>query len=231
MKARIEEKERAISLRRKGLSIGRISKMLNISKGSISPWVRDIELTQKQKEKLNYNITYNKNRFIESNKIQSESFRKKREIHRGHGRELAKKKEFLHMQGCMLYWAEGYKRNNRSKVCFVNSDVDMMKLFVNFLKIFYDVRLEDIKISIACYTDFCNQQEIEEYWMSELGLTRNNLNKTTVNVRPISSKEKRIKERYKYGTCSLSVCDVKILQSIFGAIQEYGGFEKPEWCV
>lgn len=32
-----------------------------------------------------------------------------------------------------------------------------------------------------------------------------------------------------FGTCKLVVCDTAIVQSIYGAIQEYGGFERPGW--
>jgi hypothetical protein len=32
-----------------------------------------------------------------------------------------------------------------------------------------------------------------------------------------------------FGTATLSVSSTRIVQSIYGAIQEYGGFERPEW--
>jgi hypothetical protein len=42
------------------------------------------------------------------------------------------------MAGCMLYWAEGAKERNTVK--FVNSDVAMVRLFVNFMKGCFGVR-------------------------------------------------------------------------------------------
>jgi hypothetical protein len=42
------------------------------------------------------------------------------------------------------------------------------------------------------------------------------------------SKRKRL-NKLPYGTCRLTVCDVRIAQHLYGAIQEYGGFERPEW--
>jgi hypothetical protein len=39
------------------------------------------------------------------------------------------------------------------------------------------------------------------------------------------------RNRLPYGTCRLKVCDTRIVQSIFGAIQEYGGFEREEWVM
>ena len=32
-----------------------------------------------------------------------------------------------------------------------------------------------------------------------------------------------------YGTCRLSVHSTAIVQHIYGAIQEYAGFDRPEW--
>jgi hypothetical protein len=32
-----------------------------------------------------------------------------------------------------------------------------------------------------------------------------------------------------YGTCRLVVHDTALVQSIYGAIQEYAGFDRPEW--
>jgi len=51
-----ELKKRARKLRKEGESVGKISKILQVSKGSVSLWVRDIELTEEQKEKLKDNL-------------------------------------------------------------------------------------------------------------------------------------------------------------------------------
>jgi hypothetical protein len=42
------------------------------------------------------------------------------------------------------------------------------------------------------------------------------------------SKRKRV-GRLPYGTCRLSVHSTAIVQHIYGAIQEYAGFDRPEW--
>jgi hypothetical protein len=35
--------------------------------------------------------------------------------------------------------------------------------------------------------------------------------------------------RLPYGTCRLMVHSTQVVQHIYGAIQEYGGFDRPEW--
>jgi hypothetical protein len=37
------------------------------------------------------------------------------------------------------------------------------------------------------------------------------------------------KNKLPYGTCRVVVHDTALVQSIYGAIQEYVGFERPEW--
>ena len=52
MRAKLDEKERAIKLRKDGWSVRKIAETLDVSRGSVSLWVRDVELTKKQKEQL-----------------------------------------------------------------------------------------------------------------------------------------------------------------------------------
>ncbi len=51
---------------------------------------------------------------------------------------------------------------------------------------------------------------------------------STVNRYSKHSQKKR-RNKLPFGTCRLVVCDTRIVQSIYGAIQEYAGFERPEW--
>jgi hypothetical protein len=74
------------------------------------------------------------------------------------------------------------------------------------------------------------QQEIEDFWLAELGLTRTNLRKSTVNHYAKYSQKKR-RNKLPYGTCRLCVYDTQLTQHIYGAIQEYGGFERNEWLM
>jgi len=49
-----------------------------------------------------------------------------------------------------------------------------------------------------------------------------------VNIYSRYSKRLR-QNNLPYGTCRLMVHDVRIVQHLYGAIQEYGGFDRPEW--
>lgn len=110
----------------------------------------------------------------------------------------------------------------------MNSDADMMKFFIKFLRKFYKIENNKIKVTVNCYLD-CGftKEEIENYWLHILELNRSNLYTTRINKN--KSDDRKTHKKLIYGTCRLSVCSVKLMQSIFGSIQEYTGINRPEW--
>jgi hypothetical protein len=66
---------------------------------------------------------------------------------------------------------------------------------------------------------------------SRTGLNRSISQARCCTGRNVYSKhsKKRRKNKLPYGTCRLVVHDTALVQSIYGAIQEYAGFERPEW--
>ena len=223
---KIEEKKKARELRRDGKSLNYISDVLKVSKSSASIWVRDILLTKEQEEEL---LGRSRHALIENNVVISQKARMKRLECQEDGRKKAQKFDSLHLSGCMLYWAEGWKRNNKNVVNFVNSDPYMIKVFMRFLLESLDVERSRITLGIRCYdNNGLSIENIENYWLEVTGLNRESLRKTSVNAYPISSKKKR-KNILPYGVCSLNLNDTRIIQSIYGSIQEYGRFENKEW--
>jgi hypothetical protein len=52
--------------------------------------------------------------------------------------------------------------------------------------------------------------------------------RSTVNRYSKYSKKKR-RNKLPYGTCRVEVCRTRVVQSIYGAIQEIGGFTRDAW--
>lgn len=127
----------------------------------------------------------------------------------------------------MLYWAEGAK--DRNMASFANSDAAMVELYSRFLRESLEVDPKRIRLRVNCYTGNGKEvDEIEDYWLGIVGLGRNNLYAPTVDLHPASQSGKQ-KGKLLYGVCDLRVTSTEIVQHIFGAIQEYGGFEEPAW--
>lgn len=105
----------------------------------------------------------------------------------------------------------------------------MVRFFVTFLQTCYGVSPESIRLDCNLFADHIERQhEIEQFWLDTLGLSASCLRKSTVNVYSKHSQKKR-KNRLPYGTMRVCVHRTAVVQSIFGAIQEYAGFERPEW--
>jgi hypothetical protein len=105
----------------------------------------------------------------------------------------------------------------------------MVGHFVEFLRTFYGLPDEAFRIDCNLFADHLErQQEIEQFWLDKLELPASCLRRSTVNVYSKHSKKKR-KNKLPYGTVRLCVHSTRVVQSIYGSIQEYGGFERPEW--
>jgi len=221
-----EEHKEARRLRQAGLSIKEIEKQLGVARSSVSIWVRDIALSDSQKKCLEENANYTRGQ-----RLGSETNRKKAlEIRRHYqelGREKAQENDFLHLAGCMLYWAEGAK--SRTDLKFCNSDANMMVFFLKFLCESLQLPVERITIRIICYTDCKSLADIEAYWLKTLNLPKTCLRKSSVLKHPEDEVRKR-QGKLPYGVCHLQVLrGVEIVQHIYGAIQEYTKLNNPTW--
>jgi hypothetical protein len=211
------ERDMARKLRRDGLSVREIEGRVGVARSTVSLWVRDLELTVEQRENLRVRPRGNN----------AAAFRARRQLSQDEGRKTARRGEPLHAIGCMLFWAEGSRSVNIAQI--TNSDPAMLRLFARFLRHYFDV--PDAKFRVCCnlFSDHIEKQHaIEQHWLETLELPRECLTKSIVNVYSRYSKKKR-QNKLPYGTCRLTVCDVRIAQHLYGAIQEYGCFERPEW--
>lgn len=186
--------------------------------------MRDIELSDAQRDELRIRAY---NGHVKGRTMNSALRREARMLAQEEGRQRAGSADPLHVAGCMLYWAEGDKRRNH--VRFSNSDPEMVRLFVGFLRKYFSVRDDEIRITCNLFADHLErQQEIERFWLDTAGIPPACLRRSTVNAYSKYSKKKRT-NKLPYGTCRVTVSRTRVVQSIYGAIQEYGGFERPEW--
>lgn len=127
----------------------------------------------------------------------------------------------------MLYWAEGSKSRNSLRFC--NSDPEMVRFFVQFLRTYFPLTDEQIRVTCYLYADHRRRQrEVEGYWLDLLGLDRSSLCRSVVNRVSRSSKGKRIR-MLPHGTCRVVVNRTDVVQSVWGSIQEYAGFRRDAW--
>jgi hypothetical protein len=219
-----DEKRRARELRARGLSVREVAKLAGVSQSAASVWVRDVRITAAQRRALEERGERGRAR---ARTRKSTTARDVRRAYQNEGRRLARERGPAYAAGCMLYWAEGSKRRNTLKV--TNADPELLAFFADFLRREFDVPPDKMRLHCNLFADhLARQSEIENYWLTRLGMPRSSLRKSVVNVFSRSSKRTRI-GKLPYGTSALVVHSTRIVQTIYGSIQEYGGFDRPEW--
>lgn len=222
MKAKLKERMEARRLRiEQGMPLKEIAARLRVSSGSVHLWTQDIEITSAQAAQ---NMRRSRNAFAAT---WAEKNRKRRREYQAEGRMAARQGHTLHMAGCMLFWAEGSKSRNCVK--FANSDVNMVALFKRFLCECFDVPNGRLAIRLNVYLgNGKSLGEIERYWLQALDLPPICLRKHSINHFPTSSSGRK-RNRLPHGVATIGVCDTRIAQHIYGAIQEYAEFDEPRW--
>jgi AcrR family transcriptional regulator len=221
----VERREARRARSEEGASIKAIAARLGVSVSSVAVWVRDIELTDAQLARLaDANPALNRQRAGTAR--WSEICRERRRTWQADGRARAREGDPLHHAGCMLFWAEGTKQRNNA--ILTNADPDLLLVFRRFLRDCYEVEDERIAFSVNCFLgNGLAVDEIEDHWLDVLHLPRGCLRASTVN-RP-SSASRRRGRTLVHGTGRLAVSSTAVVQSIYGAIQEYAGIDRPEW--
>jgi hypothetical protein len=228
--SKIAKQEEARALRKQGKSIKEISINIGCPTSSVSRWVKHVELTKEQQEYLNScNPVKNVLKRGPGGSISKAlTWYERRRTFQDEGRELARSSDRDFIAGIMLYWAEGARSRNRNSVKFSNTSAPMVSLFMRFLKKYFQV--EDGKIAVSFYCHLNNGlslDDIETYWLKVLGLEKKNLRKSYIESKRIVSGMR--KNVHPYGVCNLVVHDTRIIQQIYGAIQEYARFSEPLW--
>lgn len=219
-----EEQRRARELRAQGWSIKEIEHELGVARSSVSLWVRHVPLGTEQRQRLVERIRLGP---VVAAELKAQRARDVRRTYQQEGRRLVRERGAGYLAGCMLYWAEGAKARNTAQL--VNSDPALLLCFVRFLQTEFGVLPEGMTLRCNLFADHLGgQREIETWWLTRLGLPASSLRKSHVNVYSKYSNKKRT-NKLPYGTCTVTVHNTEIVQTIYGSIQEYGGFERPEW--
>lgn len=223
------ERARARELRADGAPLKRIAAHLGVSVSSVHAWTRDIALTPGEREYNQRGPAGPQNpeqirRRVEAIKKASRS---RRSEYQEQGRQTARAGNPMHLAGCMLYWAEGAKARNALKL--TNSDPNLVRFYRQFLDDCFQVPDKKFRVELHVYLgNGLSIDQIESHWMSTLSLPRSCARKHYVNPLPTSSSGRK-KNKLPYGVCTLSVHNTQIVQHVFGAIQEYAGFDEPRW--
>ena len=136
-RAKDDEHATAVAMRAEGRSYREIQEVVGVSKGTLSLWLRDVELTEEQRRAL----TVRGPEATAARHAANRALAARRRAHvRAQAREqIAELSESeLFVAGVVAYWAEGSKNKpwrHGQSVQFMNSDPAMIRLFLAWLRL------------------------------------------------------------------------------------------------
>ncbi|MEK7461131.1 MAG: hypothetical protein AAB647_02865 [Patescibacteria group bacterium] len=206
MKLRVNDKNLARKLRRKGYSYREIAQQIgSISKGTLSNWLKDIVLTPQQSDRL---VEKMRKFGLHGRQLGANSNRLARQERVNKAHELAirqypeLKLNPIFGLGLVLYVAEGAKTNEHFQ--FMNSDPQVIQLMLHWLFVVCRVSLD--KITLRIYTHkIYKDLECERFWKKVTGLPSQQFRKT-VYKSTIHTQKKN--EKYM-GCCRIDVSGVQ----------------------
>ncbi|HEY4479087.1 MAG TPA: hypothetical protein VI981_01905 [Candidatus Paceibacterota bacterium] len=136
-------------------------------------------------------------------------------------RSLQKKYNELKSAGAMLYWAEGYNSPKGKGVDFANSNPQMIKLFLKFLRTTYELDEKRFRIYLYCYADQ-DVKGIISFWAETTDIP------TSQFLKPYIRQDFRIDGRKMlHGLIHIRYHDKKLLIEIKNLIKYY----ESKYCV
>lgn len=200
-------KNKAIQLRKDGKSYSEILKDVRVSKSTLSLWLRSVNLSKRQKQRLTLKKLQSawrggeakkKSRIKKSRKIISQA---KKEIGKITDRDAW-------LAGIMLYWAEGSKQKETNvsvAVKFSNSDPIMLRFFIIWLKKYLKVSDDEIVFEMFIHENFKEKKDdFINYWSKTLNYPVSKFDKLYYKRHKVNTKRKNIGTSY-HGQLSILV--------------------------
>lgn len=215
-------RQRAFVLRLKGKSYGEIKRVLNIPKSTLSSWFKNCPLPSAAKKLLEQKRLAPRKQLMEFNRRRTQIIQaENKKILQAATNEIRKLSKYeLLLLGAALYWAEGYKKQDKNRsprVNIANSDPALISIFLRFLREIIKVPEERFKVSVRIYPNI-NPKLAINFWSKTTKIPQNRFHVTTQISR--ASRGKRPQNSLPYGTLDLRVNSRQNFYQIKGWIDE-----------
>lgn len=215
---KIQQRRKAILLRKKGKSFSEIKKTVIVSKSTLSRWLKQYPLSSGQLKRIN-NKKY---QTIEKYRITMQK-KKNKQLEKIYYDQQAKLLPFtqkeLIIAGLFLYWGEGNKAN-QNVVSINNTDPDVIKFALFWLMGGLNIPKSKIKVYLHLYQDMNVKKEMD-YWSRALGIPTGNF------IKPYIKNSSRLsidQKGFGHGTCGLIVYDTTIKTEILMGVKSIADY-------
>jgi transposase-like protein len=190
-------KNKAISLREQGYSLGYIAEKLDVAKSTLSVWLKSVTFFPNE-------ITRNSVAHGQKQAVATKRSDKAISLARAYkyAQEsvgvLSKRDRFL--VGIGIYIGEGGRAFNSTRIA--NSDPRTIGFCLSWLKECFGLMNKNIRIRVHIYPDN-NEKRVLTYWMKELGLGKKSFYPCFIDRR-VGKRSKKVNV-LPYGTAHMSV--------------------------
>ena len=211
-------KQEVLDLRKSGVSLPDISKKYGIARSTLSYWFKDIELGDKEKNRIKLSASERmaKSRLKAAawhrNQKQLRLLRAENEA-RDIYASIEKSSATLELALAMLYFGEGGKENSTTMGA---SDAFMLEFFLVSLENLYNLDRQKFRYDLHLRDDQNNDQ-LKQYWSSKLGVPVAKFGYVSKDPRTIG---KPTKPGYM-GVCQIAVGDISILRRLKALYRVY----------
>lgn len=224
--AKVHEKIKAFQMRRDGASIKEIAQALGIGKSTASIWLRDIQLTSVQKEKLFRKMVSagHKGRLMGAAMNREKKLER---IRRAQSEAIERisslNQESLFYLGLGLYWGEGTK-SATGALSIVNSDPRIIQTAMEWFIRCFSIPQNRFRARIFIsdvHRD--REKDVLRFWAKTLGLPSSQFARTV-----FLNRGKKVYENHKtyYGVLALTVLKGReVRYSILALIERFAELE------
>ena len=209
MKKKEKERQRAIILRKRGMSYLQIARKLKVSTSSLSRWLQHIPYEIKK-----FDITKASDAFKNRGRIlHLERLLRSKSIVENAKREIGTiNKRDLLIAGAILYWAEGTKHDE--EVCISNSNPLIIKFAMKWFREICKVPEDRFKIQMHLHEDLDKERSLD-FWQMITGIPKAQFTKPYIKKTSIGHR----KNLLYYGTIKIRIGDKNLHRKIMGWIE------------
>lgn len=123
-------------------------------------------------------------------------------------------KETLEIAALSLYWGEGAKSLRAGVVDLVNSEVEMLQLFLEYLRKVVLVDEKRLRVYLYCFEDQ-DCKKLKKFWSEKLSIPLKQFTRPYIRCRTINTGRSM-----SYGVAHVRYNDKKLLKEILSKIEK-----------
>jgi len=209
-----EKREQAIALRKKQISYSEIKNLLNVSKSTLSLWLRNYPLSRERINELRGNSEKRIERYRETR-------RKTKETRLNKYYSEQKKcvfplnKRDIFIAGLFLYWGEGSKAK-ATDLSVSNTHPSVINFFIEWLEVVFKIPRNELKFRMHFYKNMDIKKETA-FWAKILNVSIKQFAKPY--IKKTSSLRINEKGSFGHGTCNAGIYNARLHEQVLMAIK------------